>query len=708
MRMVLVVVLVLISVASATGDAVVTEEGLSAGAAVAGTCTSEQTTSGSALEMPKSSLQRSLRTEKAMAKASVKFERPIRIPDDIQLGIADPPVARAGERGSWTGEFILGKDVPANQVLWLQIHGGRNNKGAWRNLQADHESKEGYVALRRASGEKLQPREASDDGGIMAFEVPKEGLKSGERIIMELGGRAGAVAPGLSLPNKFFLLVTASREERLGLHCLAGETLNCIAGACLMHIVGNNAERLVAYAKSQAVAGQELSLLVRPEDKNGNVASGELGPLVVRLNGRELDARRVPVEDSTCCILEGIVLPTEGVYRLEVEDTSSGLKTITNPIACSKALSDPSVLWGLIHAHTEMSDGCASLDHCYTYMRDKCGLEFGAASDHDHLWETSDDMWRMTQEAAVKYNQPGRFTTFLGYEWAKWRKNGDGDRNVYYLHDRRPMFRSDDGEYPTPKDLFRALKSEAALIIPHHPAEIRNHCDWKDHDPEKERLVEIYSFWGNSERSVNEGNPFPARATDRKKPDSGENPLGFVQRALELGWRVGFTAGSDDHSGHPGDQRTHGGKPWDYKGGLTAVYAEDNTRESIWEALYNRRCYGTTGARMIVNFELDGHPMGSELLVSEHPELASKRKLKVSVHGTDKLKTVEIVRNNKGVYAITRDAPDAAFVWEDTDPLADVNLAPALYSPAPFTFYYLRVTQADGEMAWSSPMWVLP
>ena len=403
---------------------------------------------------------------------------------------------------------------------------------------------------------------------------------------------------------------------------------------------------------------------------------------------------------------------------MEIEDTSSGLKSLTNPIKCYSEPPSRGILWGVIHGHTEMSDGTGTLNHYFTYMRDECGLDFGALSDHDHLFETSDEMWRQTQEATVEYNKPGKFTTFLGYEWAKWRRNGDGDRNVYYLHDRRPMFRSDDGEYPTPKDVFKALQDETAIIIPHHTAEIGNHCDWKDHEPEKERLVEIYSCWGNSERSVHEGNPFPVRPSSVKSDaiDAGEVPSGFVQRALALGWRVGFTAGGDDHVGHAGDEILIGGKPWIYKAGLMAVCAADNTREAIWDAMWNRRVYATTGPRIILNLQLNGYPMGSEFSLSEHPELSSKRKLTIAVHGvvysgkpvlTDTIKSVEIVRNNRDIYTHCPDSPDVAFDWNDTDPLADVNIPPALYCPAPFTFYYIRVTQADGEMAWSSPIWIL-
>ena len=264
------------------------------------------------------------------------------------------------------------------------------------------------------------------------------------------------------------------------------------------------------------------------------------------------------------------------------------------------------------------------------------------------------------------------------------------------------MFRSDDGHYPTPPDLFAALKDETALVIPHHPANVGNHCDWKDHDPTKERLVEIYSVWGSSERSAADGNPFSMTG----RPEN-EVHDGFVQRALAMGWRVGFTAGGDDHLGHPGDDSVHTDMRGRYKAGLLAVYSKDNTRDSIFEALYNRRCYGTTGPRIIADFQVNGSQMGSELSVREHASLAHSRTIAVSVHGTDRIARIEIVRNNEDVHVVQPNQLDASLEWTDTEPLSQINLPPAEHSSQPFTFYYVRITQADGEMAWLSPVWIL-
>lgn len=630
--------------------------------------------------------------------------RPLRIPENVDLCTADPGVARAGETRRWTMPFVLARPVSESENLWLYTHGGRHIKIAWPGLQAVDEQECGYVSLWTEGGDKLKCVATSIDHGTFAFSVPSGGLGAGDRLVARIGGDAGATAPSLSERDKFVLLLTGPLDARPAAMQLVDKTADRVVGACLIDVTGNRMKSFMAYTSSDAVVGQELSILVRPEDDHRNIAWTTPGRLVIRLEGRELKTRRSEVEGTACCRLDGIVLPKPGVYRLEVEDTASGIKTLTNPIRCSATQRFESLFWGLIHGHTAYSDGTGSLDSYYTCLRDGSGLDFGAVSDHDHGHETTDAMWKAIQEAAVTYNEPGRFTAFLGYEWAKWRRNGDGDRNVYYLHDHRPMYRSDDGAYPSPPDMFKAIADETAMVIPHHPAEAGNFCDWKDHDPEKERLVEIYSVWGCSERSVNDGNPFPVKGPNREKLDSGEVPKGFVQKGLELGWRVGFTAGSDDHTGHPGELVYTAGPPWEYQGGLTAVYAGANNRKSLWKGLWDRHCYGTTGARMIVEFDVNGHPMGSVLPTSG---ALDSRKLRVVVHGTAAIKTIEIVRNNREIHVVTPGTLDVRFELTDSEPLKEINLPPTVHSPEPFTFYYIRITQEDGEMAWVSPVWIL-
>ena len=136
--------------------------------------------------------------------------------------------------------------------------------------------------------------------------------------------------------------------------------------------------------------------------------------------------------------------------------------------------------------------------------------------------------------------------------------------------------------------------------------------------------------------------------------------------------------------------------------------ATGNTRPELWKSLYARNCYGTTGARIVMDFELDGTPMGSELWLSERPELAARRRIVVQAHGTDHIERLEIIRNNETVHVHRGTGMDERLEWEDGEAFEAIALPPGPHWPTPFCCYYVRLTQADGEMAWGSPIWVSP
>lgn len=88
------------------------------------------------------------------------------------------------------------------------------------------------------------------------------------------------------------------------------------------------------------------------------------------------------------------------------------------------------------------------------------------------------------------------------------------------------------------------------------------------------------------------------------------------------------------------------------------------------------------------------------------PDFRDRRTVAVEVNGTAPLDHVEIVRNNRDVHTVEgRGWRDLTIGWVDTTPFAEVAITGAPFSPEPFVFYYVRVTQADGQMAWASPVW---
>ncbi len=212
--------------------------------------------------------------------------------------------------------------------------------------------------------------------------------------------------------------------------------------------------------------------------------------------------------------------------------------------------------------------------------------------------------------------------------------------------------------------------------------------DWSlEHDPEVERLVEIYSCWGNSERSSAAGN-----SRSIHKAMGGEKKGSFVVDALQRGRRYGIIASGDVHDGRMGDA-LHGqqAQPVNYKfaqpGGLVGIWANALTREAIFDALWNRRVYGTTGARILVQFNIAGHPMGSSI---KH-----RGKLTVNVKGASEVPIAHLALVKNGEDYQTEKLNVKEILWES-------SIVPTGSTDS----YYVRLTRTDGQMAWSSPIWV--
>lgn len=206
---------------------------------------------------------------------------------------------------------------------------------------------------------------------------------------------------------------------------------------------------------------------------------------------------------------------------------------------------------------------------------------------------------------------------------------------------------------------------------------------WDYHDDELQPLVEIYSKHGLSEVF---GNPWPLFSQD---------PERFVQKALAKGYKLGFTAGTDTHISRPASNMPEFRRGIRYpKGGITAVWAKELTRESIFNALKDRKCYATTGERIILKFNLEGNPMGSIITRDSLPD-STRINLYVFAAGTDRLEKVELIKNNQVIETKATNDEFLEFDYIDREIPSDREI-----------FYYVRVTQVDRNMAWSSPIWI--
>lgn len=332
-----------------------------------------------------------------------------------------------------------------------------------------------------------------------------------------------------------------------------------------------------------------------------------------------------------------------------------------------------SVYFGDIHGQSGLSDGMGEVDQYYHRARDKARLDFTALTDHDCYpdWTTQSE-WELLRTNCRLMNKDGELACLLAYEWTPNEYKYDyGHKNVYYRGDEGEIFRSGDKGGMTPTDLYNSIRSYKALCIPHHPAAdwvmVSAATDWNFHDPEVQRAVEIYSRHAPFET-------FEARSKFTKNIKKMERCS--VQDALARGYRMGFTAGSDSH------QTEHG-----VEGGIVAAFVPALKREYVWDAIYDRLTYGTTGARILVSLKINSAPMGSEVkAIGDAPVT-----IEGSVLGTDTV-TVELLRDNQVIQT-----------WACAGNACDFTLEDTAGSGA---CYYLRVTQKDEHMAWSSPIWV--
>jgi len=349
--------------------------------------------------------------------------------------------------------------------------------------------------------------------------------------------------------------------------------------------------------------------------------------------------------------------------------------------------------------------GGESVDLFYEYARDKARLDFAALTDHD--FQLSDEDWKLVRKKAWEWYSPGRFVTFSAYEWTSYAY---GHRNVYFLGDEAPIFRCVDyGDSPyrergwSPRELWEALRKAGvrAITVPHHPSLAQFPVDWSFYDPGFDRLVEVASIWGVFEYY---GNPYAC-------PNSDNPPRYFVADALARGYRLGLVGGGDTHDCMPGGAfrsvivKNFGGcwvnplsgghvNYFVYNalgGGLAGVYARELTREAVFEALYRRRVYAVIGARLRLEFSVDGLLMGEEGVVEEGHQPV----VRVSVEGEDLIDRVEVIRDGRVVHRRFGSGRSVSFRWVDEDlPLSRLH------------YYYVRVVQRNGARAWSSPVWL--
>ena len=122
------------------------------------------------------------------------------------------------------------------------------------------------------------------------------------------------------------------------------------------------------------------------------------------------------------------------------------------------------------------------------------------------------------------------------------------------------------------------------------------------------------------------------------------------------------------------------------------ILAEDFTRESMFAALKARHAYGATD-NIVLDFQATDEN-GNSYIMGDIIKSRQAPRLKIKAIGTDKIKQFVIVKNQEILYTRHPNADEYSLQFTDKD-----------FEPGS-NYYYVRVVQNDGQVAWSSPIWV--
>ncbi|MEX2286340.1 MAG: hypothetical protein WD648_04565, partial [Planctomycetaceae bacterium] len=346
------------------------------------------------------------------------------------------------------------------------------------------------------------------------------------------------------------------------------------------------------------------------------------------------------------------------------------------------------IVRGDLHRHTEMSwdvgpgnDG-SYLDF-YRYMIDVASMDFGSLTDHQGgghyaYW------WWLTEKSADMYYLPPRFVPLYGYERSVRFPNGH--RNIFHSYRGVPVFPfqlklDQTGVFPgigtdavlenDTKLLYEYLHASGGVAISHTSGTSTMGTDWRDNDSKIEPVVEMYQGARNSYETLGGPRVHPENQPADKAP-GGFQKEGLLWNAYQKGYRLGTITSSDHGSTHIS---------------YALVYTPENDRQAILDSIRKRHTYGATD-NLIVDFRANGHFMGEEFSTREQPALT------LTVTGTARVAQVDVIRNNQYILSSKPDKATVELEYVDNEPTVGSNL------------YYFRLLQEDGEVAWTSPIWV--
>lgn len=610
----------------------------------------------------------------------------------------DPKIANAGNTNTWKFVYTTASNLPKGTKLKFDLV-SEGKPTDWQIPTSTDKNKKNTIYLETPSGKIVKAKKINNELSSFEFDLQEE-IKTTESIVIYLGTpledpqKNGNTCQKIIQRRRMFYLYVDTKGKG---EYKEKETFT-------IDVRGNVLKKMRIIAPSVVTRNKRFDVVIRFEDEYGNLTCNAPEDTLVEVSYDHLRENlnwKLFVPETGFITLPNLYFNEAGIYKFMLKNLTTGEIFHSSPMKCHEN-KDISLYWGLLHGETDRTDASENLEKCLRYFRDEKAYQFYSSSPFAFENKTQ-DLWKNNSSLIAEFNEDDRFSTFSGFHW-KGENKSEGVRLIIHSKDSKPLLKETDQKYNVLSKIYKAFTPKEILSIPCFTMGKNNSFDFEQFDPEYERVVEIYNAWGSSEMTSKNGNTRPI--TLLKKKSSIEAQEGSIQKALDANCRFGFVAGGFDDRGIYENFYENNVQ---YTQGLTGIYSKEHSRASLFEALQNRSCYATTGAKMIIDFNIAELPMGSELNSKDKPGLELNRHISGFVTGTDSLKQVSIIRNGTVLktFKSEKNGEDyhLDFTYDDLDTLSKIVIKEKK-DKSPFVYYYLRAEQKDGNIAWSSPIWV--
>lgn len=339
--------------------------------------------------------------------------------------------------------------------------------------------------------------------------------------------------------------------------------------------------------------------------------------------------------------------------------------------------------FGQMHSHTSYSDGAGTAEQAFSSVKaldqETWNMDFLSVTDHSNSFDDAGGGKRLSDVPTGQEWTEGKqlakelsgenFVGLFGYEMT-W-SNGLGHINTFNTPGYQDRTQGSYTTYSTAlQNYYEELKTVPTSISQfNHPGTtFGDFSDFAHYDEEIDQLITLIEV-GNGEGAIGSSGYFPSYE--------------YYTRALDKGWHVAPTNNQDNHKGGWGTANT----------GRDVVLVDQLSEEDIYDAMRNYRVYATEDLNLEIYYTFDGNIMGS-ILGSDSYGAGDQAQISVELKDPNlENASVEVIVNGGKCLASKPTNCNETVTFE-------------IENPTDYSYYYIKITQDDGDIAVTAPVWV--